>query len=48
MTYTHKATGKHMEQEATEERILGGPEFVYQAARRGSRDTERWQELLES
>jgi len=37
-----------MEQEATGERILGGPEFVYRVARRGSRDAERWQQLLES
>jgi len=48
MTYTNRAAGKHMEQEATEERILGGPDFVYRVVVRGSRDAERWQQLLES
>ncbi len=48
MTYPDKATGKQIGQEGTDERILGGPEFVCRAARRGSRDDDRWQQLLES
>ena len=33
MAYAHQAAGKDVEPEATDERILGGPEFVYRAAR---------------
>jgi len=44
----HEAFGQHVKQETTDERILGGPEFVYRAARRGSRDAKRWQQLLDS
>ena len=45
---THEAFGRDIKQETADERILGGPEFVYRAARQGRRDAERWQLLLES
>jgi len=48
MMDAHEIVGQDMELEATEKRILGDPEFIYRAARRGSHDAKRWQQLLES